>query len=349
MNRWMTLIFAVACFATTPAFAQSWGSGASKPSPKELIPKMHSQEAYTERYGFAVDLDGGGHVGVDFTISNLGIGDGHGAIHVRVNMPGEKNYSYSKKLSSKEWSSSTSGFALKFDNTTVSSSNGDTFVLKHTGAKPFELTFTNKIPMWRPGNGRVEVSNGYYAFNLIAPRADVTGTVAGKAVTGSRAGYADHVATNVAPFDFAKRFMRFRHYNGDVFVMWREIELAENGKSLTWVVVGYKDQIVFSDANATLKFGSLQKDAKAGYQVPRVLQLDAKSGKDSVRIVMRGSTMKSKDLLESYGTAAKLVASAVSKPYQYNLNGKYTLQMNIGGAGATIEGNNHYTIDYLNP
>lgn len=339
---------------SAPAFAQSWGTGSGRPTMQELVPRMSSDEAYTERYGFAVDLDGGGHVGVDFTISNLGFGDGHGAVHVRVNLPDRKKYEYKKKLSRDEWSVDKSNFELRFDNTTVKAKGSDGFVLSHTGSRPFTLTFENKIPMWKPGQGRIELDDGYYAFNLIAPRADVTGhiKVGGETlpVTGTRTGYAEHVATNVAPFDIAKRFIRFRHYNGDVFVMWREVELTakHGGKSLTWVVIGYKDAIVFSDAGARLKFGAITKDASTGYSVPKVVQLDAARGKDSIRLIMHGRRMKKRDLLESYGSAIKMFASTVSEPYQFELKGKYTLQMTIGGASATVEGQSHYTIDYLN-
>lgn len=351
MSRLIVLLLVLGFSAT--ASAQSWGSGAGKPKMKELMPRLSSDEAYTERYSFAVDLDGGGHVGMDFTISNLGFGDGHGAVNVRVKLPGQKNYEYAKKLSRDEWSSAKGHFGLAFGGTSVKAKGSDGFVLKHNGKVKAELTFDNKIPMWKPGNGRINVDGGYYAFNLIAPRADVTGRVfingKWRDVTGTRSGYAEHVATDVAPFDFARRFIRFRHYNEDVFVMWREIELAfeHGGKSLTWVVVGYKDAIVFSDASARLKFGSLKTD-KTGYSIPKLVQLDGRRGKDSVRLVMQGRKMKKKDLLASYGAAAKMVAAAVSEPYQFELKGKYTLQMTIGGASATIEGRSHYTIDYLN-
>lgn len=353
LHRLITALALILLFAS-PAAAQSWGSGAGKPKMKQLVPRMSSDEAYTERYGFAVDVDGGGHVGVDFTISNLGFGDGHGAINVRVYMPGEKRYEYNKKLSRDEWTADPNSFGLSLDNTTVRAKGTDGFVIKHKGKVQFELTFQNKIPMWKPGNGRIDVDGGYYAFDLIAPRADVSGRVyvGGKwiEIKGTRSGYADHVATNVAPFDLAKRFIRFRDYNKDVFVMWREIELTEDqgGKSLTWVVVGYKDAIVFSDASARLKFGSIKRDGKTSYDIPRVVQLDGKRGKDSVRLVMQGRKMKRKDLLASYGAAAKMIASTVSEPFQFELKGKYALQMTIGGASATVEGHGHYTIDYLN-
>lgn len=356
MNRIAILTVLFSLFASN-AFAETKGwtdAKDARPTMKQLVPKMSSDEAYSERYGFAVDLDDGGHIGIDFTISNLGFGDGHGAAAVRVYLPDQKKYDFYEKVDEDEWSRSKSTFSLSVANTTVKAEGSDSFRLQHKGKVEVDLLFKNKIPMWSPGSGRIKVDGGYYAFNLIAPRADVSGRVKVGGewvdVTGTRSGYGDHVATNVAPFDLGRRFMRFRDYNEDVFVMWREILLTENhgGKSLTWVVVGYKDKIVFSDADASIKFAKSRRDSKTGYEVPRAVQIDGSTGSDKIRLVMYGKKMHKRDLLAQYGRAAKMVASAVSEPYQYELKGKYKLQMTIGGASANVEGRSHYTIDYLN-
>lgn len=341
---------------TASAQTKGWADGksTSKPSTSDLIPTMSSNESYTERYGFAVDLDDGGHIGVDWTISNLGWGDGHGGAAVRVRLPGEKNYSHSEKLSEDEWSYSKNTFDLDISDTRVRAKGSDSFVVTHEGEDvSFNLTFKNTTDMWKPGTGRIAVEDGYYKFNLLAPRADVTGTVTigGKTqkVKGTKRGYADHVATNVAPFDFGKRFSRFRNYNGDIFVMWREIELTDEhgGDSFTWVVVGYKDQIVFSDADADVKFARLRHDPKAGYKFPMAIQIDGKDGKDSIQLIMRGKKFERKDLLAAYGTAAKMVASTVSNPFRYKIDCDYSLKMTVGGATAKVNGKSHFVLDYV--
>ncbi|MBA2662702.1 MAG: hypothetical protein H0U74_10435 [Bradymonadaceae bacterium] len=339
------------------AQAKGWASGAKAKAPTmlDLIPRMSSGQSYTERYGFSVDLEGGGHIGVDFTISNLGFGSGYGAAGVRVNVPGAKRYEFSEKMNRGKWSYATDRFFLDIANTSVESKGNDTFVVKHDGDVKFELEFKNTIPMWRPGDGEITVDGGYYKFNLISPRADVTGKVfvngEWREVKAARGGYADHVATNIAPYDLAKRFSRFRHYNDDVFIIWREIQLEEKfgGETFTWVMVGYRDQIVFADANATIKFGNVRPDASTGYSVPHSLQVEGKNGHDTITLVMRGNKADKRDLLASYGRAARLVASAVSKPFQYTVKSQYTIQMSIKGTTANVAGKTHYTIDFVNP
>lgn len=333
-----------------PSIALGWGGGSGKVSSKDLIPKMGEEESYSERYGFAVDLDGGGHIGVDFTISNLGWGTHNGAVEVRVDLPNQPKYRHSQKVGSDEWTYGKGKFELKIDNTRVIQQGTSGFRIVHTGDVPFDIVFDNKMPMWKPASGKIDVEGGFYQFTLIAPRADVSGTVKGQAVVGTRSGYGDHVATNVAPYDLATRFTRMRNYNGDVFVIWREIKLApsQGGKSLTWVMVGFKDEIVFADARAKMREGSIKIDPVTKYRVPLSIQIDGKKGEDSIKLVARGKNYKKRDLLDEYGQVVKMVASAFSKPVRYTVDMEYQLQMTIKGATATVSGNSNYVVDYLN-
>jgi hypothetical protein len=315
---------------------------------------MSKNEAYTERYGFAVDLDNGGHIGVDWTISNLGWGDGHGAAAVRVRLPGEEKYNTREKVSQGGWHHSDKMFDVNIANTRVRARGNDTFVVTHQGDEvSFRLLFKNTAPRFKPGGGQIEVADGYYKFNLLAARADVTGevTIGGKTieVDGTRQGYADHVATNISPFDFAQRSSRFRTYNRDVFVMWREITLHPNhgGHSYTWVVVGYKDKIVFSDPNAQIRLARQREDLTSGYKYPMALQIDAKSGKDSIKLVMTGKKYKRTDLLERFGAAANMVASTLRNPFRYTVKCNYTLQMTIQSATAKVSGRSQFVIDFM--
>lgn len=342
---------------TAVAQTQGWADGQARAARMaDLVPRLSGGQAYSERYNFSVDLDGGGHIGIDFTISNLGVGNHRGASSVRVRLPGQERYNYSDQVRRRSWTYAQDRFMLDIAKTSVEAKGNDTFVLKHDGDVKVELEFKNTIPMWKPGNGEIRVgSDGYYRYTLSAPRANVTGRVrigeTWHEVRGTRSGYGDHVATNVAPYNFAKRFSRFRHYNGDVFVIWREIQLEEEfgGQTFTWVMVGHKDEIVFADANATLRHGNVRPDAATGYQVPHSLQLEARRGSDTLTLQMVGSKVDKRDILASYGRAARLVAGAVSNPFQYNVQSRYTLQLNVGGRPASTTGNSHYTIDFINP
>jgi hypothetical protein len=353
------LLLACAAFIALPgeshAGTNSWGSGSGTPSVSELVPKMSDDESYTERYSFSTNLDNGGHIGLDLTISNLGWGDAHGASTVRIKWPGRTKYAFKKKVGEDEWTHSKSHLDIDIADTRVTTTDGNKIRLRHKSNKvEFDITFRNRIPMWQPGTGQITTEDGYHKFNLIAPRADVTGeiTFGDKTydVKGSRSGYGEHVATNIAPYDFADRFSRFRDYDDDIFVMWREIKLTEDygGKSVTWILIGYKDKIVFSDANASMRFARMRKDSESGYRFPMALQIDAKNGADEVKLVMKGRRFKRKDLLESYGSAVKSIASTVAEPYQFDIKCNYQMQMTVSGATAKVSGKGHYVMDYIN-
>ena len=349
----LTLItLLVALFAVTPAEAQS-----NRVSMNDLIPKMSSGQAYTERYTFAVDLDGGGHVGVNFTISNLGVRSGYGASEVRFNRPGVSTYRHAERESRRNWTTAEDRFALDIADTTVEADGENTFVISHRSDRlNLDLRFENSIPMWRPSTGEVRQGDDYYSFALTAPRATVTGKIQvdggqWEEVTGTRSGYGDHVATNVAPYNLAKRFTRFRNYNDDLFVMWREIELTEDfgGGTVSWVIVGVDDRIIYEDSSPQVRFSQLNHDSETGYHVPHAAQVISKSGDRELRFMLRGEDVEKRDLLASYGRAARLIASRLSNPFQYNVRGDYALEVNMGESRVRRTGSSHVTVDFVNP
>lgn len=339
------------------AQTQSWASGTAAPLGfNDLIPRMSSGNAYTERYTFSVDLDQGGHVGMHFTISNLGLGSGYGAAEVNVRWPGKEQYKYAERVSRRKWSYEQSRFAMDISNTQVEAQGDNVIVLRHQGKDvKVELRFENRIPMWRPGTGEVRNGDDYYRFTLISPRADVTGRIfidgEWHEVTGRRQGYGDHVATNVAPYDLAKRFTRFRDYNDDLFVMWREIELTERygGQVVSWIVVGIGDEIVYQDAAPGVQFGNLERDKETSYNIPYAAQVNSEREGAQLRFLLRGEGMRRRDLLQSYGRIARAVAGRFAKPFEYNISGDYALEVEVGGRRLRTTGTSHYTVDFVNP
>lgn len=356
----MIALIAVAATAlvTSSAMAQGWGGGVEgKPATvDELIPRMSSGQAYTERYSFAVDFDEGGHVGMNFTISNLGIRSGYGAAEFRLRLPDRDNYSYGERVSRSNWTTKEDTFALDIDDAQIEAEGEEAFILRYNGGDVrAELRFEKQMPMWRPGNGEIRKGDDYYRFTLIAPRSNVTGRIfvdgEWRDVQGTNSGYADHVATNVAPFDLAKRFTRFRNYQDNVFVMWREVHLTDDygGDKVSWIVVGKDDKILYEDANINVEFGNLRRDSETRYAVPHAAQIKSKQGDASLRFLLRGEEVERNDLLESYGRVARAFASRFSEPYQYNVSGDYALEVKDGkGESLSITGSSHITVDYVN-
>ena len=339
---------------TSTAGATGWGSGGSTATFDNLIPSMSSGQAYSERYSFAVDLDEGGHIGMNLTISNLGVRNGYGAADVRVRLPDHDNYSSSERLSRRNWSYEEDRFQIDISNTRVRAVDDDTFELKYEGDDlRVELQFKNRIPMWRPGNGELRSDDDFYRFTIVSPRADVTGRVyidgQWRDVKGSQSGYADHVVTNVAPYNLGNRFSRFRQYDGDVFVMWREIDLTNDfgGGSVTWILVGRGDQILYEDTDATLQFGNIEHDEETGYRFPHAVQITSSNGSDKMRLLVRGDDVRRRDLLAGQGRMVRAIASRVSNPFQYDVRGQYALEVEVGGNRLRRSSEGNMTLDYV--
>ena len=328
-------------------------SASGSVSVNDLIPSMSSGQAYSERYSFAVDLDNGGHVGMNWTISNLGIRNGYGAAEVRVRHPDIDDYNSSERKRRSDWSYDEERFELNIADSTVRAVDDGVFELRYDGGDVrIELRFENTIDMWRPD--AIESGSDFYRFTMVSPRANVTGRVYIEGqwydVAGTNSGYADHVVTNVAPYNLASRFTRMRQYDDEVFVMWREVGLTDDfgGGSNTWIVVGVGDQIVYADTNPEVRYGDLERDDETGYYVPDAIQVLSQQGDDELRLTLRRNEHHRTDLLAHHGRMARMVASAVSDPYQYDVHGEYALQVNVGDRRLRLMSDGHVTIDYVN-
>ncbi len=350
------LVVSLGVSATATA-TEGWGSGqtAGTPTMDDLIPSMSSGQAYSERYSFSFNPDQGGHIGINLTISNLGVRSGYGASELRLDMPDRDRYSKSERESRRNWSYDEESFGLQIADAELRADGENAFEYRYDdGDVKVELRFEKRVPMWQPGNGEIRSGDDYYRFTLVAPRSRVTGRVyidgEWHDVSTEDSGYADHVVTNVAPFDLGKRFTRFRAYEDDVFILWREIDLTSKygGRPVTWVVVGVGDEIVYEDANAEVRFGEVERHESSGYQVPHAAQVRSDKGDDQLRFLLRGDDYNHRDLLASYGRVARMVAGSLSDPHQFNVEGRYALEVTVDGRPLRVTGENRFTIDYVN-
>lgn len=337
------------------AQAQSLGWGASTKAPvnRDFIPKLKSGEAYSERYTFNVPLEGGGSVYIDFTVSNLGWGDNNAATTARVEIPGLKTYTYTDESDEGDWSFQKSKLGLKMGKSSLEETpNG--YRLRHTGKTEFELELTNTIPSWKPGKGRLSTEDGTFELALMAPRATASGRVkingAWKNIT-SNAAMGDWSMSTVAPYDLAKRFSRFRAYDDDLMVTWREVRATEalGGRSVVWVLVTKGDQILFQSSRASLRASAEKNHKTSGYNVPTVFQIAAKSGDKTLNLTVRGRNMSSRDLLAEWGSVAKAVAGTLTSPYQFNFEASFELKIVEDEKVFEFQGKGPLGIDILNP
>ncbi|MFB6264989.1 MAG: hypothetical protein ABEL76_15425 [Bradymonadaceae bacterium] len=353
------LVLVLGVPATASAGSPGWGSNQNVDT-EDLIPRMDSAEAYNERYTLKSKLDNGGLIVAKFTISNVGFFNGGAKVKIKVEWPNRPTYRYSKKFGSNGWSFSKNRFELKAGDTRFLARDEKTFVVHHSGqqnGKKIDLKFVlnNDIAMWSPGSGEIQTGEGYYALDFISLRSDASGQFEVGETTheiqGSDQGYGEHGVTNIAPFRLADHIANGRVYHEDpsVFYLWRKVKLADGygGVPVTFIVVGYKGEIIFADADADIKFGRVRKDPKTEYKVPHAVQINGRDGEDSVKLVLRSNDVSRRNLLESYGKVVQTFASAFTEPYHYSFDAKWGLEMDIQGVEATVRGEGGYMVDFF--
>jgi hypothetical protein len=336
------------------ASAASGWKGDTSPTMNDLIPTLAGGEAYTERYSFHSGMEGGGSVSFDFTISNLGWGDAQAGVEVRVKFPDRDNYTFKKNLKRSEWSYDKKSFQLKMGETSVRATGDNSFKLRHDGKMRVEMQVSSKTPMWSPGE--LKQGDRFFRLDFYALKAKMEGRLrydgSWHDISGDKSGYGEHAATNIAPYNMAKRFSKSRVYSADndIFFIWREIKLTSDygGHSVSFILVGYKDEIILTDNKPTVKFGKVKTDKETGYRLPRAIQVEGSQKDNSVKLVMRGKDMKRKDLLKRYGKVAQMVASSMTQPYNYYFDMEWGLSMDIEGSKASVRGDGGYTIDWVN-
>ncbi len=352
LHHKVALLFAllIGMPAVATAGSPGWGAQRGAPTVRDIIPDPRGDEAYSERYTFFAKLDGGGEAYVDVTISNLGWGDRHGVTTGKIKIPGQKTYSFKKKLDEDDWSYKRDRFEIAVGPTKVSGSAADGFTVTHQGKKSFEITFTSKTPMWRPGIGRFLHDGNIYGTILAVPWGNVSGWVetdSGK-TNISGVGMFDHGISTFAPYNLANKFSRMRHYEDGFFIAWREVDLTEDagGESITWIVVGKNDQILFSDASAKISWSSFGKHDESGHSVPTSVKITGTDGSKALIFEFSGRRARATDLLAQFGSAARAVAGTVSNPWQFEIKGKYDLKV-TGGGGMTRTGRASVEFDML--
>lgn len=341
------------------AFAQitGWGSTSQPVTTKDILPKERGGEAYSERWTFYSDFDEGGYIDANFSITNLGFGDRKGTVEIEVKIPGKPVYEYKNKVSSGQWSAGKQDFHLHIGDSGVeATANG--YRLFHKNGKNakngFDVRFINEVPMWQPGDGSLTRGDDFYRSALIAIQADVAGSVRlggeSRTVQGSQSGLGDYGASTFAPYKLAEHFARFHGQSNGVFVAWREIQTTPEmgGRSFSWIVVAYKDEIVFSEVQPTINFARRIRHSKSGYSVPRAAQVVAQQGNDRVKLVMRGKKFEHTDLLDEYGSVARLFASTVTNPHKFAVPVEWEMQMTIDEATAKVSGESEFSIDFMN-
>lgn len=324
-----------------------------------LGPHLVSDEHFYEQYNFEAQLDGGVDFYLRLRIANLGPGDGRMEVTVRTRDPrNRKRLKYSAKLDRDGWTHAKGRFLINAGQIEVEGTPAQITVRRTAGDFQFELVFARQAKGWRPGDGRVRVGDdGYYSTEIIFPRARVKGFVApgGTRLPVQGWGYALHSFSNVAPPDLARRWVQFDSHDSEYAVYLRHFVPAKGlgQKPVSFLLVTYKDQVVFQSYRVRIKAEKVSRDGKtkARYVKPARIVVQAEARGQTVQAVLEGTKLYHRSaMLEEAGTVERMVIARFAEPVDYNYRCDYTIRItNAGHPPVEFKGKATYSVNYLNP
>jgi hypothetical protein len=355
------MVFLVAAlFISGPAAAGTMSRfGSEKPvSLADFQPHLMDCESYTEEWSHGVwTEDGQWTIGVDFYISNLGIGDHKGGFRARFKDATGKTIKCSAKYDDDEWSYSKSGFFLKFGKGQVQGDLQGLNVKIRCKKISMDLHFENEVPPLKPGGGKLRFGgDGVYSMVFTSPRSKVTGTVVaeGKTRQIKGVGFATHSYSNMYPHKQTRRWFRFKTINKDISIIMAEVESVPAYYSATngWVLVMDSKGRIAATARTNFKFDGFIQDTKSdeGYRIPRRVKIVAVDGKTQVTGILLMKKIKEiRDPTADLDVISRTIVRRFTQPKDYYIACSYKIRIKTEAGDRTIDDEGTYRFVYVNP
>ncbi len=322
-------------------------------------PECRSNEFYSEWWSFVFVLEDGYGAYAQFVISNLGPGDGKGAVRADLDLPEGISFHEGDDFPQGQWSYEKDRFALRFGENSVSGPL-DALVLRLKN-KSFDAEYRlkNVFPPWKPGQGRVQYGDSptrYYEIQLIAPVAKVEATirVAGEDEPRRVKGlmYVDHSVATIGMHEQAKRWVRFRSLDPSTAFFLTYIQPPDQygNQSARYAVLFHDGRAVFQSLDFDLKFGDVRPDPqKTGYASPWVIEATG-TGSGRFRAAIKATKMTSReDYLETAGAAKRFILSKFAKPIMYYFDAVFAAEVSGDAGTKKYGGKGRYYYTIVNP
>jgi|GEM_PF-2610348 len=327
---------------------------------KDFQPKFIGKEWYLESYSFNGWFDDGSRVYIQFVINNLGIGDFKAGVSMSYSPAKGKGAGLAEKADYGEWKYNRSGdFLLSIKNNFVTGNEKGFHIKGKDDNFAIDVQFKNRVAPWRPKDGRVlygpNGEDGIYDFLLMAPRADVSGTVTvrGKTIQVKGIGFGDHSTMDVPAFDQSRRWIRLRAYDKRHSVLLSEFVTppAQGSVRIPWLLVTRDGVPILQSFRYRLKPVTYGPDEKySRYVTVTEYELEAKSK----RVHLKGR-VKMKKLLSRYSFVNKLppiirsIVRQVVDPMSFTWRNEFSFTLVVDGEEVDVQGEGISEMTYSNP
>ncbi|MBN2493049.1 MAG: hypothetical protein JXR96_00555 [Deltaproteobacteria bacterium] len=324
----------------------------------DFRPHPHGTEWYGEQWSHHVWNDDGRYIaGVDFVISNIGIGDHKASLKATYKDANGGEIQCKAEYDSDEWSWSKQGFAIRAGSNKISGDLKGLTIHVACDAMTMDLRFTNQVAPLKPGGGKlVYGEDGFYCMMFTSPRSEVRGSlvVKGRPIAIHGWGHADHSYTTMAPHKSVRRWFRFKKVNKDISILMAEMLVPRDYASERhgWFMLLSSRGRHIATAKVRYHFDGYIKDTKSeeGYHIPRRVSFKAQDGQARLEGQLVMTSIKSiSDPSASWSTFARTIARRVAKPREYRLNCAYLLSFSSAAGSRELRGDGFYQFYFVNP
>lgn len=350
-------------FAASPAQAGSVSSfGAEKPlTLDDFRPHLRGEMAYTEEWSHGVWLDDGGDMGIDYVITNFGIGNHRGAFHVEYRDENGKMNACKTEYSEDDWSSDPKAFHLKFGGNELSGDLTGLQLKIRCDPVSMDLTFKNDGTPFQPGSGKLTYEkdgneDGFYSIMYTSPRAIVTGSVAINGVTKAvqGIGLGDHSITNLRTDNLARRWFKFNSIGKDHSIFLAELESPAKYSSSRegWALVYGSEGRILASPRVRFDYDGfiLDNNSEEGYRIPRRVRVSAVNGNTSLTGTLLMTGVKEvRDPTDDLNAFLKMLVHKYTKPRDYYIKCSFDFKIMKDNTPKEIQGERFFRYIYMNP
>ena len=303
---------------------------------------------YLEVWAFWTKCTDGMVVIAQFIVSNTGFQNGFPGYNITILPPDGNAFNVFKEFDADTFSASSDGLDVRFTNTHIGGRHPNYQVKVTDPNLALDLKFKALSPGLRlGGDGAVRFGKkqeDFYKIVLLAPEADVTGSVsfggATHAINGW--GYADHMTQNVLTTSFSRRWTSIRFHN-------HELSLTHSGmipsKHYTEPYIGQttvieKNKIRHVSFRAALTDLNPRTDPTSKYPIPKGISLKLDDPGCSIRLVVQNPQWFER--IEVLGrlnpVTRKIIGSFFARPFIYRFNAKASATIDWGDGPKSYPG-----------
>lgn len=346
-----TLLIAL-LLGSTPAWAdevRSYQPGTGKVPAGMIAPqgdRFKNDEGYFETWMMMLHVSGGDWVQCRFILTNVGPGDGHGALDLmRFGAPLDGDTSQKRvfgrwidKIEKSVRSVQAKPLDVKFRNSRLLKTKRGYTLLVNAKGYEMEVELKNRGPHWRPGNGEATFPGGgrfgiHYMPTLAVFKGrerlnggewrDIKGTAWG-----------EHGFTNVMAHKLSNRFLRFHGRHKGYAVVFNELFTSKNfgEERMGFLVVTKGSEVVASGLVARSDPDKFKKDPRRpNHRVPinYVVKAPTEGGELSL-VVKVGAPIYREDVLGTIPDWVRRVVQMFIQPINYYNRAQFQLTLPNG-------------------